>query len=309
MNNCKTLNNTNTINYKMKKIIILLTSLFSFNNVMGQQSAPPPVGVTFYYVIDNDNDGYTTFDINYYFNTILYNKAVTLGFDLSGYNRSLFPTQTDYNNSTNVIGASYINQVINSQECFVKFTYSGTGTSYNQADLDYHFGSVFLTAVKSNLDADNDSVLNQFEDLNNDTILNNEDTDLDGTLNFRDTDDDGDGVLTINEDYNLNGSSLDDDTNTNGIPDYLDNTVALSSESFVSKKDVQLFPNPVQNYLTISTLNSDYQSVEIIDLSGKVLAVKNENTTNIDFSEFESGIYFVKINWMDTSMNYKIIKL
>ena len=144
---------------------------------------------------------------------------------------------------------------------------------------------------------------------NNDTILNNEDTDLDGTLNFRDTDDDGDGVLTINEDYNLNGSSLDDDTNTNGIPDYLDNTVALSSESFVSKKDVQLFPNPVQNYLTISTLNSDYQSVEILDLSGKVLAVRNENTTNIDFSEFESGIYFVKINWMDTSMNYKIIKL
>lgn len=294
----------------MKKIIILLTLLFSFTNVMGQvQSIPPPPGVNFYYVIDNDNDGHTTFDINYYFNTLLYNRSLVLGYNLSGYNRSLFPTQTDYNNNTNVIGNSYINQVINSQECYVKLTYSGTGPSYDQASLDYHFGSVFLTAVNSNLDTDNDSVLNQFEDLNNDTILHNEDTDLDGIINFRDADDDGDGILTINEDYNLNGSPLDDDTNTNGIPDYLDNTIFLNSESFVSKMNVKLFPNPVQNHLTISTEYSDYKSVEILDLTGKVLVTKNEKTFSIDFSEFESGIYFVKINWMDTSLNYKIIKL
>ena len=294
----------------MKKIILLLTLLFSFNNVIGQiQPVPPPVGVTFYYTIDSNNDGYAPFDINYYLNTLLLNKALGLGFDLSGYNRSLFPTQADFNNNTNVIGATYTNQVINSQECFVKLTYNGTGTSYDQTTLDYHFGSMFLTTIKSNLDADNDSVLNQFEDLNNDTILHNEDTDLDGIINFRDADDDGDGVLTINEDYNLNGSSLDDDTNTNGIPDYLDNTVFLSSESFVSKKVVQLFPNPVQNNLTISTSYSDYQSVEILDMTGKVLAVKNENTSNLDFSKFESGIYFVKIDWIDTSLIYKIIKL
>jgi len=293
----------------MKKIIILLTLLFSLNVVMAQQPAPPPVGMTFYYVIDDNNDGYTTFNINYYFNTLLYNRSLTLGYDLSGYNLSLFPTQADLTNNTNVIGSTYINQVINSQECFVKFTYGGTGPSYDLPSLNYHFGGVFLTAVKSNLDADNDSVLNQFEDLNNDTNLHNDDTDSDGSLNFRDTDDDGDGILTINEDYNLNGSPLDDDTNTNGIPDYLDNTVFLSSESFVSKKDVQLFPNPVENILTISTLHSDYQSVEILDLTGKVLAIKNENISNIDFSEFESGIYFVKINWIDKSINFKIVKL
>ena len=292
----------------MKKIIILLTLLFSFNNVMGQQPAPPPVGMTFYYAIDNNNDGYTTFDINYYLNTVLLNKALTMGYDLSGYNLSLFPSDTDYFNNTNVIGATYINQVINSQECFLKFTYSGTGISYSQDELRYHFGTVFLTVVKSNLDADNDSILNQFEDLNSDNNLHNEDTDSDGLLNFSDADDDGDGVSTINEDYNLNGSPLDDDTNSNGIPDYLDNNVFLGSESFISKKDVQLFPNPVQNNLTISTSYSDYQSVEILDVTGKVLIIKNENTSSLDFSEFESGIYFVKINWADKSMNFKIIK-
>lgn len=294
----------------MKKITLLLTLLFSFSNAIGQQqSAPPPVGMNLYYAVDIDNDGYATFDINYYLNTLLYNRALTLGYNLSGYNLSLFSSQIDYNNNTNVIGNTYVNQIIYSQECFVKFTYSGTGASYDQPTLDYHFGSIFLTTINPDFDFDNDSVLNKFEDLNNDTILNNEDTDLDGILNFRDADDDGDGVLTINEDYNLNGSPLDDDTNTNGIPDYLDNTVFLNSESFVSKMNVKLFPNPVQNHLTISTEYSDYQSVEILDMTGKVLATKNENTSSIDFSEFESGIYFVKINWIHKSMNYKIIKL
>jgi len=293
----------------MKKIIILFTFILSFNTVKAQQPTPPPVGVTFYYVLDSDNDGYTLFDINYYFNTLLYNRSLVLGYDLSGYNRSLFPTQADYINNTNVIGSSYINQIMNSQECFVKLTYSGSGPSYNQADLNYFFGSVFLTAVKSNLDTDNDSVLNQYEDLNNDTILHNDDTDLDGNLNFRDSDDDADGVLTINEDYNLNGSPLDDDTNTNGIPDYLDNTVFLDAESFISEKDVQIYPNPVQNNLTISTSFNAYQNIEILDLNGKVLTIINENTSNIDFSKFESGIYFVKINWIETSKSYKIIKL
>lgn len=290
----------------MKKITSLLILLFSLNNAVGQ---PPPPGINYYFVIDNDNDGFSIFDINYYLNTILYNKALTMGYDLSGYNRALFPSYTDYTNYTNVIGNTYINQVNSLQDCFLKLTYSGIGPSYDQATLDFNFSNITLKTINHNLDDDNDSVLNEFEDLNIDLSLNNEDTDLDGIFNFKDADDDGDGVLTINEDYNLNGSPLDDDTNSNGIPDYLDNTVFLSSDSFVSKKNVQIFPNPVQNNLTISTLNSNYKSIEILDLTGKVLTVKNENTSNIDFSGFESGIYFVKINWIDTSINYKIIKL
>lgn len=289
----------------MKKITSLLIVLFSLNSAMGQ---PPPPGINYYFTIDNDNDGFATFDINYYINTYIYNKALTLGFNLSGYNLSLFPSFTDYTNNTNVIGNTYINQVNSLQDCFLKLTYNGTGTSYDQATIDFNFSNITLKTINPDLDDDNDSILNELEDLNNDTILNNEDTDNDGIFNFRDPDDDEDGVLTINEDYNLNGSPLDDDTNTNGIPDYLDNTIILNSANFVSKKNVQLYPNPVQNNLTISTSYSDYQSVEILDMTGKVLDIKNENTSNLDFSKFESGIYFVKINWIDTSINYKIIK-
>ena len=72
---------------------------------------------------------------------------------------------------------------------------------------------------------------------------------------------------------------------------------------------MKLFPNPVQNNLTISTSFDTYQNIEILDISGKKVTVINENSTNIDFSGFKSGIYFVKINWKDTSINFKIIKL
>lgn len=289
----------------MKKTTTLLVLLFSLNNAMGQ---PPPPGTNYYFVIDNDNDGFSTFDINYYINTYIYNKAFTMGFDLSGYNLSLYPSFTDYTNNTNVIGNTYINQVNSNQYCNLKLVYSGTGVSYDQETLDINFSNIILSTVNPDRDDDNDSVLNKFEDLNNDTILNNEDVDSDGIFNFNDTDDDGDGLLSMNEDYNLNGFPTDDDTNTNGIPDYLDNTMVLNSENFLSRNNIQPYPNPVQSNLTISALHSDYQSVEILDLKGKVLAIKNENTSNIDFSGYESGIYFVKINWVDKSINYKIVK-
>ncbi|NHM01620.1 T9SS type A sorting domain-containing protein [Flavobacterium difficile] len=290
----------------MKKITLVLVFLFSLNNAIGQ---PPPPGINYYYTIDTNNDGYTTFNIDYYINTYLFNKALAMGFNLSGYNLSLYPSYTDYTNNTDVIGASYINQVSSSQYCKLKIVYSGTGISYVQEILDNNFSDIILRTVNHDFDDDHDSVLNYLEDLNNDGILNNEDTDSDGIFNFLDDDDDGDGILSITEDYNQNGLLSDDDTNANGIPDYLDNTLILASESFITKNDVKLFPNPVQNNLTISTSFDTYQNIEILDLSGKVLTVINENTTNIDFSGFKSGIYFVKINWKDTSINFKIIKL
>jgi len=70
-------------------------------------------------------------------------------------------------------------------------------------------------------DHDNDSVLTIIEDLNGDHDFNNDDTDSDNIPNFLDDDDDGDGVLTMNE-YDLNKDGIPDDTDGDGIPDYLD---------------------------------------------------------------------------------------
>lgn len=292
----------------MKKSILFFAVLFSLNSAIGQ---PPPPGfdINHYFVIDDNNDGFTTFDISYYINTLLHNKAMAMGFNLSGYNISLFPSYTDYINNTNVIGVSYVNQTNSYQNCNLKIEYSGTGNIYNQATLEFYFSNVVLKTVDYNQDEDNDSILNELEDLNNDNILNNEDTDSDGLNNFQDSDDDNDGVLTIDEDYNSNGIYSDDDLNNNGIADYLDNTQMLSSDYFFTTNKIKLYPNPVKSYLNIENLPSDYISIEILNMNGKVLVVKNEKIKTLDFSNLESGIYIVKINCMDKSLPFKIVKI
>ncbi|PCH74903.1 MAG: hypothetical protein COB98_09675, partial [Flavobacteriaceae bacterium] len=74
-------------------------------------------------------------------------------------------------------------------------------------------------------DADNDGIINKYEDTNNDGNWENDDFDNDGIPNYLDIDDDGDGINTIEENPNTNenGQPIDpQDTNKNGMPDYLD---------------------------------------------------------------------------------------
>ncbi|NQY07199.1 MAG: hypothetical protein HRT68_13670, partial [Flavobacteriaceae bacterium] len=78
-----------------------------------------------------------------------------------------------------------------------------------------------------NIDTDNDSVLDRYEDVNGDGNLYNDDTDLDGIPNFMDADDDNDSVLTNYEVRNtdgdnnpLTGAVLDTDGDV--LPNYLD---------------------------------------------------------------------------------------
>lgn len=72
-------------------------------------------------------------------------------------------------------------------------------------------------------DHDNDGVPSIDEDVDGDGSIFNDDTDGDGFPNYFDTDDDGDGVLTINEDANGDGNPANDfsDPNNPTLPDYL----------------------------------------------------------------------------------------
>ncbi len=72
-------------------------------------------------------------------------------------------------------------------------------------------------------DDDNDGILTIYENPNNDNTVLNDDTDGDGIPNYLDIDDDGDGIPTTQEDLNGNGNYDDDDTDGDGIPNYLDN--------------------------------------------------------------------------------------
>ena len=70
-------------------------------------------------------------------------------------------------------------------------------------------------------DDDCDGVLSIQEDIDGDGSPFGDDTDGDRLWNMYDTDDDNDGVLTINE-LDKNEDGVIDDTDGDGIPDYLD---------------------------------------------------------------------------------------
>ena len=70
-------------------------------------------------------------------------------------------------------------------------------------------------------DHDSDGVLSINEDIDGDGSPFYDDTDNDNLWNMYDADDDGDGTLTINE-LDKNNDQIIDDTNNDGIPDYLD---------------------------------------------------------------------------------------
>lgn len=82
---------------------------------------------------------------------------------------------------------------------------------------------IILSALDCGIDNDNDTVSTDLEDVNEDTNLANDDTDSDGIPNYLDNDDDGDFILT-NLEYVFNkGVSSVLDTDNDTIPNYLDN--------------------------------------------------------------------------------------
>ncbi|RCW92243.1 T9SS type A sorting domain-containing protein [Winogradskyella arenosi] len=137
------------------------------------------------------------------------------------------------------------------------------------------------------------------------------DTDGDDIENYLDDDDDGDGILTVDEDYNNNGDPTDDDTNTNGIPDYLENDVALGVDDY-SVVNFKLFPNPAKNTVSIqlTTSNLETGKINIIDIQGKTIlkdiTLLGQSST-LDISSLESGLYFVKLTINNAATIEKLI--
>lgn len=71
---------------------------------------------------------------------------------------------------------------------------------------------------------------------------------------------------------------------------------------------IQLYPNPVSDYLHLEISQS--ASLSIFDIQGKQLLLGNYSTEEnlIDFSSFESGIYFMEIMFDGNTSTHKIIK-
>ncbi|NMM47720.1 carbohydrate-binding protein [Marinigracilibium pacificum] len=82
------------------------------------------------------------------------------------------------------------------------------------------------------------------------------------------------------------------------------NNISLSVDEF------QVFPNPVENRLNISLKNDQFNSIEILDSSGRVIRelTTDHKKVELDLSGLPQGIYILKIHGEGTPIVRKIFK-
>ncbi|MGV9002406.1 T9SS type A sorting domain-containing protein [Flavobacterium sp.] len=68
----------------------------------------------------------------------------------------------------------------------------------------------------------------------------------------------------------------------------------LANSQFNADFEVQVFPNPTVNYVTIKT-DKNISSVLVYNIKGEVIKINNDNNT-LDFAPLATGIYFLKIS-------------
>ena len=79
----------------------------------------------------------------------------------------------------------------------------------------------------------------------------------------------------------------------------------------VTDSQVEIYPNPTAGVLNIDSNDLFPRSVEIINLSGKLVFSTNivGAHNQIDLSSFEKGLYFINIISKDRLTSQKVIKL
>lgn len=83
----------------------------------------------------------------------------------------------------------------------------------------------------------------------------------------------------------------------------------MSNEDFVNNR-TKVYPNPVKKILNIENVD-DIESITVYDVFGKELVAYNNFSlrfNSINFSNFQSGIYFVQIKINSKTEIFKIIK-
>ena len=109
------------------------------------------------------------------------------------------------------------------------------------------------------------------------------------------------GIVTVK---NSNLTSFSDFAIGRGASD-----ISLGSNGF-EKSKLAIYPNPTTNFVTISA-QENISKIELFDIAGKQIWSQNVNNveTNLDLSNANSGIYFVRILMENGStQNQKIIK-
>ena len=77
--------------------------------------------------------------------------------------------------------------------------------------------------------------------------------------------------------------------------------------------DVKIYPNPAGNTLSVSALNINQQEVQLLDLTGRQLGIRPEQSSvselTFDVSGLAAGIYLVRLSTNDRTHLTKFVKL
>lgn len=87
-------------------------------------------------------------------------------------------------------------------------------------------------------------------------------------------------------------------------------TPVLSTNSFELNSKLNIYPNPASNQVTIELLTKEMATLEVYDISGKLLftEILNNKTNTVNIEKFSSGIYFFKVSSSEGISTNKIMK-
>ncbi|MEI8087773.1 MAG: T9SS type A sorting domain-containing protein, partial [Paludibacter sp.] len=82
---------------------------------------------------------------------------------------------------------------------------------------------------------------------------------------------------------------------------------AILTSNFSNANDVQLYPNPTKSIINLKS-SHEIKSVELCDLSGKLIMKTIHPQNSVDVSSVQKGMYFLKISLDNGIIVNKIIK-
>jgi hypothetical protein len=88
---------------------------------------------------------------------------------------------------------------------------------------------------------------------------------------------------------------------------FLDPLYQLNEGINVKGANIVIFPNPASNYISIESDNP-IQHIDVVDINGRIVLSLEIESSLIDVSDLESGIYFMSIYIDDSLEFYKFIK-
>lgn len=94
--------------------------------------------------------------------------------------------------------------------------------------------------------------------------------------------------------------------------DYANMLVGLDQPGMDIIPDVEIYPNPTSDYITIKTglNNTSAYKARVLNQLGQVQieTILNLEETRLDLSELQSGVYFLQINNIGSSYTYRLVK-